>query len=168
MAILTEKPAEWANYSRNLPEGYRPISSAEALASPAILKAARTFIDSNVRAGKPIGTTQYMTVDGKNILLTIEPHYHEPNGPTKPWGWHKGCSVSIQNQSYQNTDEGSRSPFHGDPVHMAAMTPTTHNHVRTGAMVALPIVGAFLLGPVGIALGIAGTLGVKHFVKPAA
>jgi len=34
-------------------------------------------------------------------------------------------------------------------------------------MVALPIVGAVLLGPVGIALGIAGTLAVKHGVKPA-
>lgn len=168
MAILTEKPAEWANYSRNLPAGFRAITTAEAMSDMDILKAARTFINANVRAGKPIGTTQYMTVNGKDLLFTIEPHFHEPGGPTKPWGWHKGCSVSIRPQTYQTTDEGSRSPstFNGD-IGMA-LTPTTHNHVRTGAMVALPILGAVLLGPVGIALGIAGTLGVKHFVKPAA
>ena len=165
--ILTEKPAEWDKYSRNLPAGYRPITESEAKNCPAILKAARTFIDANVRAGKKIGTTQYMTVDGKDILLTVEPHYHEPGGPVKPWGWHKGCSVSIAEQTYANTSEGVRSPNINGDFGMA-ITPTTHNHVRTGAMVALPILGAVLLGPVGIALGIAGTLGVKHFVKPAA
>lgn len=166
MAILTEKPAEWTKYSRNLPNDYRPITTEEALSSPAILKAARTFIDSNVRAGKPIGTTQYMTVAGKDLLLTIEPHYHEPGGPTKPWGWHKGCSVSIKRQTYANTDEGHRSSSIAGDFGMA-LTPTTHNHVRTGAMVALPIVGAVLLGPVGIAAGVIGTLAVKHFIKPA-
>jgi hypothetical protein len=163
MAILTEKPAEWASYSRNLPAGYRAITDTEAKADKAILQAARTFIDSNVRAGKPIGTTQYVTVNGNDLLFTIEPHYHEPGGPTKPWGWHKGCSVSIKPKlAYVPNIDASQ--FIGDPM---ALTPTTHNHVRTGAMVALPILGAVLLGPVGIALGVAGTLGVKHFVKPA-
>lgn len=162
MAVLTEKPAEWTSYSRNLPAGYRAITMKEALSSPAVLKAARTFIDSNVRAGKPIGTTQYMTVDGKDVLLTIEPHYHEPGGHTKPWGWHKGCSVSIK-ATVPHYDYGPQ--LAGEST--MTMTPTTHNHVRTGSMVALPVVGALLLGPVGIALGIAGTLAVKHFVKPA-
>jgi hypothetical protein len=95
MAVLTQKPAAWESYQRRLPEGYRAIKTNEALSEPAILKEARTFIDRNVKANKPIGHQEFKTVKGRRLLFTIEPHYHEPNGPTKPWGWHKGASVAI-------------------------------------------------------------------------
>lgn len=95
MAVLTEKPASWASFQRVLPSGYRAIKNSEALADPAILKAARTFIDKQVKLSAPLGTREFKVINGKQLLFTVEPHYHEPNGPTKPWGWHKGASVSI-------------------------------------------------------------------------
>lgn len=95
MAVLTEKPASWNSYQRVLPSGYRAIKTNEALADSAILKAARTFIDKQVKMSAPLGTREFKVINGKQLLFTVEPHYHEPNGPTKPWGWHKGASVSI-------------------------------------------------------------------------
>lgn len=112
MAILYTKPAAWEAYERRLPPGYRPIKTSEALSDAAILKSARTFIDKNVKANASLGTQEYKTVNGKHLLFTVEPHYHEPNGPVKPWGWHKGASVSINpNPAPVKTASASVNPY---------------------------------------------------------
>lgn len=97
MAILYKKPAAWESYQRNLPFGYSVISSKEALdpKNSQILTEARKFINRTVGQNKPIGYKEYKTIGGRKILMVIEPHYHEPNGPVKPWGWHKGCTVFV-------------------------------------------------------------------------
>lgn len=112
MAVLYTKPAAWMSFQRVLPDGYRPIKTSEALSDPAILKAARTFINKNVKANAPLGAREYKTVSGKQLLFTVEPHFHEPNGPTKPWGWHKGASVAINpNPVKVATREPSVNPY---------------------------------------------------------
>lgn len=112
MAILYTKPAAWESYQRILPSGYRPIKTSEALSDTAILKEARTFINKYVKANAPLGAKEYKTVNGKQLLFTVEPHYHEPNGPVKPWGWHKGASVSINpNPPVKTASAPSVNPY---------------------------------------------------------
>lgn len=40
-----------------------------------------------------IGTVTKLPAEGRDIIAIIEPHFHEPGGPIKPWGWHKGVSL---------------------------------------------------------------------------
>lgn len=150
MAILTEKPHEWESYQRNFPSGFTAIETKYALAHPEILKSAKQFIDKSVRANKPMGYSEKTVIDGRDILFTIEPHCHEVNGPIKPWGWHKGCSVAI----------GEVFPIGSD----IGVEMTTK--VKTGLTIGAPaIVGLFLLGPIGAALGAAGGAAWHHFKK---
>jgi hypothetical protein len=138
MAIQYTKPAAWESFQRVLPEGYRPIKTSEALADVAILKEARKFIDKNVKANMPLGTREYKTVNGKALLFTIEPHYHEPNGPTKPWGWHKGASVSINPnpKPVQAQNSGYANPYR--PQNMTAISGERFDHF-TAALKSFPL-----------------------------
>ena len=46
----------------------------------------------------PCGQVEYF-IDpdsGRKYAVLIEPHYHEPGGPIKPWGHHPGASVFVQ------------------------------------------------------------------------
>ncbi len=159
--ILTEKPAEWASYQRILPPGFIPIETKDAIAHPNVLKAARTFIDKNVRANKPIGYREQQSVDGRTVVFTIEPHYHEPNGPTKPWGWHKGCSVSVEAPHYEYGPQPAGDMGYDVKAKLAA-----HPHVKTGLTIGGPaLIGMMVAGPVGAAIGIAGGAAWHHFHK---
>lgn len=160
MAVLTVKPKEWESYQRILPAGFIPIETKDAVAHPNILKGARVFIDTNVRANKPIGYRENKSIDGRAVVFTIEPHYHEPNGPTKPWGWHKGCSVSVEAPHYSY---GPQQPgVHGEDD-MGAEIPA---NVKKGAVVAAPaVVGFFMAGPIGAIIGAAGGIVWNHFKK---
>lgn len=159
MTVLTTKPKEWESYQRNYPSGFIAITTKEAVARPDILKAARTFIDKNVREGKPIGYCEQITLKGKPVIFTIEPHYHEPNGPTRPWGWHKGCSVAVEAPHI-----GADPDLGEDDMGMDA---ATHTKVKKAATVAIPAtLGFFFLGgPVGLALGIGVGAAINHFKK---
>jgi hypothetical protein len=45
---------------------------------------------------KPIGTvipSGIFLASGEEVVAVIEEHYHEPGGPVKPWGKHKGVSL---------------------------------------------------------------------------
>ena len=90
--ILTEKPASWASYTRKLPDGYKVISESEAKdpKNKEILTSARSFINRNVEADKPVGHQEFHTVNGRKILYIVEPHFHEPNGKTVA-GLQPGC-----------------------------------------------------------------------------
>lgn len=95
--ILTQEPVSWQAYKRTLPDGYKVIGEKEAMApsNKEILTRARQFIDRNVKADMPIGHREFLTIGGRKILFIVEPHYHPPGGSTKPWGWHKGCTVFV-------------------------------------------------------------------------
>jgi hypothetical protein len=57
----------------------------------AIAVRAREILDAN--SGAPYGTEVPFEVDGQSYIGRIEEHYHEPGGPRKPWGRHRGVTV---------------------------------------------------------------------------
>ncbi len=67
------------------PDGYRRATGADTITA---------MMRENARAAlpNPIGTL--LPFDGYAIQL--EWHFHEPEGPVKPWGWHKGATVYIK------------------------------------------------------------------------
>lgn len=66
-----------------IPTGWRRATPKELDA--AALKLAQERVKS---PGAP-GT--FIERDGWGSLT--EWHYHEPNGPIKPWGWHRGITI---------------------------------------------------------------------------
>jgi len=93
MAILYEKPKQWQSYHRVIPVGFSVITGKQA--TPEILKKAREFINRKVKGNAAFGESEEYRINGRKIRFVVEPHYHEPNGPVKPWGWHKGATVFI-------------------------------------------------------------------------
>jgi hypothetical protein len=57
------------------------------LVTPAIVRAAEELLDL------PLGTEEYMTVDGKRYVFVLERHYHPQGFVGAPNGWHKGVTV---------------------------------------------------------------------------
>ncbi len=79
-------PAEFRNFQPPAAlAGYSRMTSAEV--PPSILPQLRPLLAA------PLGTVTKLPTDGRDIAADIEPHFHEPGGPTKPWGWHKGVSL---------------------------------------------------------------------------
>lgn len=66
------------------PAGYRRVNASDVITDE-MLAAARAAL------ANPIGT---LLVHG-GWAIQLEWHYHEPGGPTKPWGWHKGATIYI-------------------------------------------------------------------------
>ena len=93
MAILTEKPSTWKSYVRSIPVGYSILTQKQA--TPTILAKAREFINRKVKANAVLGEAEEYRLNGRKVRFVVEPHYHEPNGPVKPWGWHKGATVFV-------------------------------------------------------------------------
>jgi hypothetical protein len=59
--------------------------------TPEIAKRAREILDAN--SGAAYGTEVPFDIDGQSYIGRIEEHYHEPGGPRKPWGRHRGVTV---------------------------------------------------------------------------
>lgn len=79
-------PAEFRNFQPPAAiAGYARMKAAEVPAT--ILPQLRTLLSGS------LGTVTKLPTDGRDIAAVIEPHFHEPGGPTKPWGWHKGVSL---------------------------------------------------------------------------
>ena len=55
--------------------------------TPAIVKAARTYLDL------PMGAERTETIDGQRYVFVLEHHYHPPGFVGGPHGWHKGVTV---------------------------------------------------------------------------
>jgi len=72
----------------NVPQR-RPVVGAEMTTQ--IAQRARTILDEN--DGAAFGTEVPFEVDGQSYIGRIEEHYHEPGGPKKPWGRHRGVTV---------------------------------------------------------------------------
>ena len=56
-----------------------------------VARRAREILDEN--SGAPFGTEVPFEIDGHSYIGRIEEHYHEPGGPKKPWGRHRGVTV---------------------------------------------------------------------------
>ena len=72
------------------PIGYRRATTKEA-SNPEVL------VFANQSLKEPMGKMVFKTIDGKNYAAVLEKHYHEPGGPLKPWGEHKGVSMFVEN-----------------------------------------------------------------------
>jgi len=59
--------------------------------TPEIAQRAREILDANRDAA--FGTEVPFEIDGHPYIGRIEEHYHEPGGPRKPWGRHRGVTV---------------------------------------------------------------------------
>ena len=71
--------------------GLRHIRADEA--TPEVAQRAREILDANQNA--PYGTEVPFEVDGRSYVGRIEEHYHEPGGPRRPWGRHRGVTVYL-------------------------------------------------------------------------
>lgn len=73
-----------------VPAGWRRASSKE------VTKEALAFANWRVKnVGQPGDFITRETSTGPVGALT-EWHYHEPNGPLKPWGWHRGITILVK------------------------------------------------------------------------
>lgn len=78
-------PAEFKNFQPPPLPGYTRMTSASV--PVAVMPKLRPLLAA------PLGTVTKLPTDGRDIAAVIEPHFHEPGGPVKPWGWHKGVSL---------------------------------------------------------------------------
>lgn len=85
MPPLPPMPDEYKKFRTGAPSGYTAIKGSPPVA---VVKIAKEMLK------KPMGTEETRTIDEKEYLFKLEPHYHAP--PVKPTGWHKGCSVYIK------------------------------------------------------------------------
>jgi hypothetical protein len=74
-----------------LTEGPRrqPLRPEET--TSAIEQRAKEILDANQDAA--MGTEVPFEIDGRAYVARIEEHYHEPGGPHRPWGHHRGVTV---------------------------------------------------------------------------
>ena len=56
-----------------------------------VAQRAREILDAN--RGAEFGTEVPFEIDGQSYVGRIEEHCHEPGGPKKPWGPHRGVTV---------------------------------------------------------------------------
>ena len=68
-----------------VPPGYRIAKQREV--TPTMLQAA---IEHRNNPGPP-GTL----IEHDGFATLTQWHYHEPEGPIKPWGWHRGITVIL-------------------------------------------------------------------------
>lgn len=77
-----------------VPKGWRRITNAEAIALPELVDEAKMFRSYPGFASLPYGNlTPFVASDGKMYAIWVEQHYHEPEGPIKPWGYHHGVTL---------------------------------------------------------------------------
>jgi hypothetical protein len=67
----------------------RPLQPQET--TPQIEQRAKEILDA--KHDSPIGTEVPFDIDGRAYVARIEEHYHEPGGPLRPWGHHRGVTV---------------------------------------------------------------------------
>lgn len=63
---------------------------------------------------KPFGFERDYVENGKTFVGRIEEHYHEPGGPVKPWGKHKGVSVFEKVADYGVVLDGKQYAIIGE------------------------------------------------------
>ena len=80
-----------------VPAGWRRATGAEVVGSPELLSRARALRDTPGFSTMTYGTlAPFVGSDGRTYATWIEQHFHEPGGPTKPWGLHHGVTLLVQ------------------------------------------------------------------------
>jgi hypothetical protein len=76
----------------SVPPGYRRLKQQEV--TPDLSQKAKDILREHGR--DPYGTQVPFEVAGTNYMGVIEQHYHEPGGSLKPWGYHHGVSLFVE------------------------------------------------------------------------
>ncbi len=80
-----------------VPAGWRRATSAEVSAVPDLRLQATSLMNAPGFTSMQYGTlTPFVASDDKTYATWIEQHYHEPEGPVKPWGLHHGVTILAQ------------------------------------------------------------------------
>lgn len=80
-----------------VPSGWRRATSAEVSAIPDLRLQATSLMNTPGFTSMQYGTlTPFVASDDKTYATWIEQHYHEPEGPVKPWGLHHGVTILAQ------------------------------------------------------------------------
>lgn len=77
-----------AKVSTPFPAGYRRMKQSEV--TPELLARASAIRSSAGFTSRAYGTV--IPIDG-DVSALIEQHYHEPEGPVRPWGYHHGVTL---------------------------------------------------------------------------
>jgi hypothetical protein len=70
---------------------FRRMRDAEV--TPALTVEAKRLLA--LHRTEPFGSAYPFELDGRRYLARLEEHYHEPDGPLKPWGYHPGISLFV-------------------------------------------------------------------------
>jgi hypothetical protein len=72
-----------------LPTGWRRMRQSE------VTPGCTDFAREALKHAGAVGNLQAGDVDGKKVLAVTEWHYHDPEGPIRPHGWHHGISLLV-------------------------------------------------------------------------
>lgn len=73
-----------------LPDGWRRMRQKEVTAEHTAFA-----IEARRQIGE-IGKLQYSDVGGQRVAALTEWHYHDPDGPIRPHGWHRGITLLVE------------------------------------------------------------------------
>jgi hypothetical protein len=77
-----------------VPAGWRRVTGAEVSALPELRVQASALQNTSGFKTMQYGTlTPFVASDGNTYATWIEQHYHPPEGPVKPWGYHHGVTL---------------------------------------------------------------------------
>lgn len=83
---------ETQQVSLAVPAGWRRVTNAEV--TPELIARANALRSTPGFTSMTYGTlNQFTASDGNTYATWVEQHYHEPGGPTKPWGLHHGVTL---------------------------------------------------------------------------
>ncbi len=77
-----------------VPNEWRRLTDTQATALPELITEANAIRSYPGFASLPYGTIfPFVASDGETYAIWVEQHYHEPGGPIKPWGYHRGVTL---------------------------------------------------------------------------
>lgn len=80
-----------------VPVGWRRVTNADLQAAPDLVQHANALRNTSGFTTMQYGTlSPFIASDGKTYATWIEQHYHPPEGPVKPWGYHHGVTLLAQ------------------------------------------------------------------------
>jgi len=91
-----------------VPGGWRRVTGVEVSALPELRAKAAELQNTSGFKTMQYGTLAPFTAsDGKTYATWIEQHFHEPEGPVKPWGYHHGVTLLAKlDAGVAGLDEG--------------------------------------------------------------
>ena len=90
---------EQARVALAVPAGWRRATNADIASAPDLAEHAVALRNTAGFTSMQYGTLYpFVASDGNTYATWIEQHYHPPEGPVKPWGYHHGVTLlaSVQ------------------------------------------------------------------------